>query len=130
MLTVLAVMMGIAVPRVAAGAARRAVQDAARDVALLLASARQIAATSFEGAAVAFDGEAGVVRIVVGGDTVRSADLAAVHGVRLATSRDSLAYDWRGLGVGAANLTITVTRASAAETLFVSRLGRVRGGRW
>jgi hypothetical protein len=46
--------------------------------------------------------------------------------VRLSTSRDSIAFDVRGLGYGAANLTLVARRGSAAETLVVSRLGRVR----
>jgi prepilin-type N-terminal cleavage/methylation domain-containing protein len=127
---VVGVLVGLAFPRARGATARRAVRSAARDVALLLSAGRQIAATSAQGAAVAFDEAGGAVRLVVAGDTVRTLDLAAVHGVALVTSRDSLAYDWRGLGVGAANLTVVVTRPPAAETLYVSRLGRVRGGRW
>lgn len=129
-LTVLGVLVGLALPRARGAAARRAVRAAVRDVALLLSAGRQIAATSAHGAAVAFDEGGGAVRLVVAGDTVRTLDLAAVHGVALEASRDSLAYDWRGLGVGAANLTVVVARPPAAETLYVSRLGRVRGGRW
>ena len=52
--------------------------------------------------------------------------LGHAHGVALATSRDSLAFDARGLGYGASNLTLIVRRGRAAETLVVSRLGRVR----
>jgi hypothetical protein len=46
--------------------------------------------------------------------------------VSLSTSRDSLAFDVRGLGYGAANLTLVARRGAAADTLVVSRLGRVR----
>ena len=52
--------------------------------------------------------------------------LGHAHGVTLAGSRDSLAFDVRGLGYGASNLTLVVRRGRAAETLVVSRLGRVR----
>ena len=52
--------------------------------------------------------------------------LGHAHGVTLASSRDSLAFDVRGLGYGAANLTLVARRGRAAETLVVSRLGRVR----
>lgn len=47
-------------------------------------------------------------------------------GVSLTSTRDSLAFDVRGLGYGASNLTLVARRGRAAETLVVSRLGRVR----
>lgn len=48
------------------------------------------------------------------------------HGVRLQTTRDSISFDVRGIGFGAANFTLVARRGSAADTLVVSRLGRVR----
>jgi hypothetical protein len=61
-----------------------------------------------------------------GADTVRVRELGARYGVRLASSRDSLAFDPRGLGFGAANASIRLTRGAAAETVVVARLGRIR----
>ena len=55
--------------------------------------------------------------------------LGHAHGVALAASRDSLVFDARGLGYGASNLTLIARRGRVAETLVVSRLGRVRMGR-
>ena len=55
--------------------------------------------------------------------------LGHAHRVKLSTTRDSLAFDVRGLGYGASNLTLVAKRGRAAETLVVSRLGRVRLGR-
>ena len=52
--------------------------------------------------------------------------LGSSHGVMLSASRDSMAYAPNGLGYGAANLTIILRRGESAETIFVSRLGRVR----
>lgn len=60
-----------------------------------------------------------------GGRLARHA-LGHAHGVSLAATRDSLVFDARGLGYGAANLTLIARRGLAAETLVVSRLGRVR----
>jgi hypothetical protein len=48
--------------------------------------------------------------------------------VALEATRDSLAYGPDGLGVGAANLRLVLRRGAAADTLSVSRLGRVRAG--
>jgi prepilin-type N-terminal cleavage/methylation domain-containing protein len=52
--------------------------------------------------------------------------LGQAHGVVLSTTRDSIAFDVRGLGYGAANLTLVARRGAAADTLVVSRLGRTR----
>ena len=52
--------------------------------------------------------------------------LGHAHGVSLVTTRDSIAFDARGLGYGAANLTLVARRGAAADTLVVSRLGRTR----
>ena len=59
-------------------------------------------------------------------DTVAHRMLASSHGVSLTVSRDSMAYAPNGLGYGASNLTVILRRGAAAETIFVSRLGRVR----
>jgi hypothetical protein len=37
-----------------------------------------------------------------------------------------MAFDARGIGIGVANLSMVVRRGAATDTLFVSRLGRVR----
>ena len=58
--------------------------------------------------------------------TISHRRLGSSHGVSLSSSRDSMAYAPNGLGHGASNLTVVLRRGSAAETLFVSRLGRVR----
>lgn len=125
-LILLGVLLGIAFPRLQDAIARHAVAAGTRDIAHLLSAARQVAATRIDGAAVAFDTATGRVRLEVSGRSVQTLDLAARRGVRLRASRDSLAYDSRGLGVGAANLSVVVTRGRVADTLVVSRLGRVR----
>jgi hypothetical protein len=59
-------------------------------------------------------------------DTISTRRLGSSHGVSLAASRDSMAYAPNGLGYGASNLTLILRRGTAAETVVVSRLGRVR----
>ena len=61
-----------------------------------------------------------------GPDTLLARALGRLHGVRLSATRDSTAYAGDGLGYGAANLRLVVRRGAAAETVTVSRLGRVR----
>lgn len=125
-LVIIGVLLGIIVPALQASVARHAVAAAARDVANLLSMARQIAATSVDGAAVAFDSATGRVQLDVSGRPVRMLDLPSHRGVHVRATRDSLAFDSRGLGIGAANLSVIFTRGKAADTVVVSRLGRVR----
>ena len=54
------------------------------------------------------------------------AELRDLFGVTLASSRDSLAYSATGLGYGVTNASLVVRRGLAAETVSVSRTGRVR----
>ncbi|MDC6711341.1 hypothetical protein, partial [Leclercia adecarboxylata] len=64
--------------------------------------------------------------IVAGPDTVTVHDLAALFGVSLRATRDSIAWSPTGLGFGAANARVILSRGQAADTVTVSRLGRVR----
>lgn len=121
-----AVLMGVAIPRLRGSIARHATRAAADDVSAMLSAARQIAATSADGASVGFHAASATARLVVAGDTVRTLALGSLHGVTLRTTRDSIAYDARGLGYGAANASVMLSRGTAAETLVVSRLGRLR----
>lgn len=127
-LAIVGILAALALPAAWGAADRQAARLAAREVALLLSAARQTAATTLDGAAVHFDTAAAAVRVAAAGSTVRAVDLRARYGVALAVTRDSLAYDARGLGIGAANVTVILRARQAAETLVVSRLGRLRGG--
>jgi hypothetical protein len=75
---------------------------------------------------VRFDTTADALELRMAGVVLSRAALGHAHGVALAANRDSLVFDVRGLGYGAANLTMIARRGGAAESLVVSRLGRVR----
>lgn len=127
-LALLAVVSAMTVPLAGRREDRRRAHGAAVHAATLLGSAREEAVARGSAVAVALDTGAGVIRVIAGAgrDTLRTRDLAALFGVRLRATRDSLAYDARGLGIGAANLTLVFSRGAAAETLVISRLGRLR----
>ena len=74
------------------------------------------------------DSADGTVTLRAGADTLARRALGALHGVRIAASRDSVTYSPLGVGRGLANARYVVSRGSAAETVWVSRLGRVRTG--
>ncbi len=125
-LVLTAIILGIAVPRVRFAAERAAVRGAVADVVTTLSTARQLAVSHGGGVSLAIDGDAGTIRVLRQGDTVMTRTIGMTFGVTLRSSRDSLAYDARGLGSGAANLTFVVRRGTTADTVVVSRLGRVR----
>ncbi len=55
-----------------------------------------------------------------------SRDLGLTHGVDISTNKTSITYSPIGVGYGAANFTMILSRGRAADTIYVSRLGRVR----
>lgn len=101
-----------------------AVETAARESTALFAVARDHALASGARTAVRLDGGNGRVIVHTGTDTLATADFRR-RGVELQTTRDSMAYAPNGLGVGAANLRLILTRGHRADTINVSRLGRV-----
>jgi prepilin-type N-terminal cleavage/methylation domain-containing protein len=125
-LSVVAVLLGFAGAGLRRAADRHAVRGASSEVARSLAQARQLAISRRGGVSVTFDTAGGVVRVVAGGSSLARRDLRRTFGVSLRTTRDSIAFDGRGLGRGAANMTAVITRGEASDTLRVSRLGRVR----
>lgn len=125
-MTIGGLMLAIAIPRGAALLDRISVHAAVGDIHATLSLARSIALAGGTAVAIDVDSANGVLRVRRGGEVLVSRGLAGAHGIRLSRTRDSLTYDPRGLGRGAANLSLIVRRGSAAETVFVSRLGRVR----
>jgi prepilin-type N-terminal cleavage/methylation domain-containing protein len=102
------------------------VRSAADELRSAYATARELAALRSERAAVRIASATGTVVVHLRTDTALRRPLGALYGVRLTPSRDSMAYAASGLGWGAANLQVVVARGAAAETVAVSRLGRVR----
>jgi Tfp pilus assembly protein FimT len=125
-LTVFAVLASIAVPRAAAVADRAGVKAATQDVVLALAAARAAAARRGAYASFVADPRTGRVRVVSGGELLLERDLRRSRGVRLEASRESVTFAPGGLGWGAANTTVIVSRGTRADTIVMSRLGRVR----
>jgi prepilin-type N-terminal cleavage/methylation domain-containing protein len=125
-LVVIGTLLALALPPIAASTDRAAVRAASRDVEALFAEARAQAVARQAGVWLRFDSLAGAVRLRVPGVGTRTRPVGSLYGVVLAANRDSVAYDGLGLGYGAANLTVVVSRGRARDTLVVSRLGRVR----
>ena len=121
-----ALLAALATPRVRDLLDRLEVRGAVDEIVAACATARHLAILRSQPAMVVVDGGAGTVTVVLAADTLVHRDLAASFGVRLAATRDTLTYAPSGLAYGVSNLSVAVTRGRAADTVVVSRLGRVR----
>ena len=125
-LAVMTILLTLVGPRTLSALDRSAVRNARRELVSALGSARGSAQSRAERVMVAMDSAGGLLRILAGTDTLLVRPLHAELGVVLAASRDTITYGASGRGYGAANSTIVLSRGTAAETVYVARLGRAR----
>ncbi len=125
-MAIMGTLLGIAIPRAARLLDRIRVAGASAEISASFATARNGAIARSERVAVTIDSVQGALTVRAGDDTLEHRPLARSHGVRVEATRDSMSYRSDGLGYGAANLRLIVSRGSAADTITVSRLGRVR----
>jgi Tfp pilus assembly protein FimT len=123
---ILSILLAISIPRAEKLLDRIRVRGAADEIETAFGIARHIAIARAAQATVDIDGSAGTLYVSVADDTVRRIDIATPHGVELASNRASMSYGPTGIGYGAANLSVVVQRNGFADTVLVSRLGRVR----
>jgi Tfp pilus assembly protein FimT len=125
-LAILATLLLAGVPGAAALRNRSAVRASTTELVSALALARSIALAESRIVAIAFDTAAGSARVFAPPDTLLDLPLRTRYGVTISATRDSIAYGPTGRGYGAANVTLTIRRRHAADTIVVSRLGRVK----
>ena len=124
-LAVTGIIAGISIPALIGMRDRITVRMAAVDTGRAIADARSVALTASRRTAVQIDAIANTLSVVSGTDTIRTLHLDE-YGVRMRTTRDSIAFGPTGIGWGAATATIILSRGSASTALAVSRLGRIR----
>jgi Tfp pilus assembly protein FimT len=117
---------GIAVPRAISMVDALRIRQAAHEVAGAVTLARAVAIRRGAHARLILDGPQARLRIESGTDTIHQRDLRALHRVSLRASRDTITYAANGTGYGIANSTIVVSLGARAETVTVSRMGRMR----
>jgi prepilin-type N-terminal cleavage/methylation domain-containing protein len=125
-LAVVAILSTILLPKAAGFIDAIEVRGAVTEIEALFSVARHIAIARAAQSSLDMDPASGIISVRVGIDTVRKREIASAHGVTLQTTRASITYSPTGIGYGAANLTLIVTRKLSADTIYVSRLGRVR----
>jgi prepilin-type N-terminal cleavage/methylation domain-containing protein len=120
---IIGVAAAIATPTYRSTLDSLAVEGAARDVVNAFALSR-LAALAHAGAEVRLDSTG--VSIHAAGRTLHDRRIASAHGVRMRASPAVIRYAATGLATGLANGSIVLSRGRAADTVFVSRLGRAR----
>jgi hypothetical protein len=103
-----------------------AVRAASDEVTTALAIGRQLAIMRSSYVTATVDTVAGTVTVECNGDTTHRRPIEAVHGVALAATRSTIRFSPNGLGYGVSNLRIIARRRQSADTIYVSRAGRVR----
>ncbi len=125
-LCLVGILASVASIQVARVRDRLSVRAATTEAVTTFAIARRWSLSRSARTAVAIDTGAASMIVRSYDDTIAQRRLGESHGVTLSASRDSMAYAPNGLGYGASNLTLVVRRGEHAETVVVSRLGRVR----
>jgi len=123
---ILGVISAIAMPSVGKLLDSIHVHGAVLEVESLFSGARHIAIARSAQTTVDIDTVDQAIYVSVGVDTLRKREIGKDHGVRLSATRVRMSYSATGMGYGAANLSVSVRRSSFVDTVFVSRLGRVR----
>jgi prepilin-type N-terminal cleavage/methylation domain len=116
----------ITISRAAGFIDRIEVRGAVTEVESMFSRARHIAIARGSQTVLDIDPVRSTLAIRGSADVLASRDLQAAHGVKLTTNRTSITYSPIGVGYGAANFTMILSRGLAADTIYVSRLGRVR----
>ena len=124
--SIVGIVLSTAIPRYTHLRDRLAVDGATSALTSTLADTRHFAARWNRRTALSIDTATATLTLHAGVDTLDQVPLASLFRVSLAASRDSIAYYPSGLGYGASNTTLVVRRGAAAETVTVSRVGRVK----
>lgn len=125
-ITVLTLLTSVAVPRFIRYRDRLSVHAATMDVVSALSRARSVAFQRSTRTAATFDAASTTLAVHSYGDTLEVRPLGVLYGVSLGVSRDSVTYAANAMGFGVSNTRIIVSRGAIAETVTVSRLGRVK----
>jgi prepilin-type N-terminal cleavage/methylation domain-containing protein len=125
-LCVLSILSAIALPRAGRLLDSIHVHSASAEVQTMFSAARHAAIARGAQSMVEIDTVRQNVSVSIASDTILTRAFRPEHGVRLSATRLKMSYAPTGMGHGAANLSVVVRRNSIVDTVFVSRLGRVR----
>ena len=127
-IAIIALVTGLVLPPFKRGFDRLQTRAAAHEAMTSFFTARAAAIASGRRTAVVIDRTRARLAVVAGGDTLLARDVGAGRGVTIAANRDSMTFFPDGLGLGGANLSVIFRRGAAADTVLVSREGRIKLG--
>jgi prepilin-type N-terminal cleavage/methylation domain-containing protein len=125
-LCIVSILSAIAVPRAGQFLDGIHVRGAVIEVESLFSAARHLAIARASLVTVEIDTVSRTIYVRAQNDTLRKGRVGVDHDVQLASTRAQMTYSATGMGYGAANLSVVVRRNSVVDTVFVSRLGRLR----
>ena len=125
-LCIVSILSAIAVPGAGKLLDSIHVNGAVVEIGSMFGTARHLAISRSRRTSLEIDTAQRIIRIRSGGATLREREIGRVHDVRLSATRVRMEYSPTGMGYGAANLSVVVRRNGSVDTIFVSRLGRVR----
>ena len=125
-LCIISILSAIAIPAGGRLLDSIRVNGAVVEIGSLFGAARHFAIARSTQTTVEIDTAHRVINVLAGQDTLRKREIGRVHDVRLSATRVRMSYAATGMGYGAANLSVVVRRNDSVDTVFVSRLGRVR----
>ena len=119
-------LAAVGLPRAWSFIDRIEVRGAITEIESMFSLARHTAIARGAQVALDIDAARNAVTIRSGTEIVRTREVGLAHGVSLSTNRPGITYSPIGVGYGAANFSLIVSRGRAVDTVVVSRLGRVR----
>jgi len=125
-IALIAALTAITVPRAVQFIDGIEVRGAVTEIESMFSLARHTAIARGSQIALDIDLPARSMSIRSGTELLRTRDVGAAHGVNLSANRTSITYSPIGVGYGAANFSLVVSRNRVVDTVVVSRLGRVR----
>ncbi|HXE60686.1 MAG TPA: hypothetical protein VN607_08250 [Gemmatimonadaceae bacterium] len=125
-MAIISTVIAVAAPPIAHARDRAAVHAAVAALRVTLASARNIALTRAASAVVTFDSAPPAISVVVNREIVLRQLLTGDFRAHLSATRDTIRFGPTGRAFGASNTTLILRAGSAADTITVSRVGRVR----
>ena len=124
--TFTALVAAIGVPRARYVLDGLRLRQAVHEVAGALTLARAAAIRRGDFTRLLVDEPGGTIRVAGLHDTLLTRELARMHRVTLRASRDTITFAPSGMGYGISNSTIVLSIGARADTVVVSRLGRMR----
>jgi Tfp pilus assembly protein FimT len=123
---VMAALTAITLPRASGFIDRIEVRGAVAEIESLFSLARHAAIARGTRVTLEIDPSTSTISVHAGNGLLRSREVGEAHGVILSANRTTITYSPIGVGYGASNASLIVSRGRAVDTVVVSRLGRVR----